>query len=192
MNRRKALKNTSLILGSALLSPAILSTLQSCQQNVSATRELAVLSKKQDDLVRLIADTIIPRTETVGAADVMVNQFIDLLLEGTFDEKEKQQFLDGLSKFDSDCQSTTGKKFVKLNPDERYNYLNNIDAEIMGKTYEEEVPFYYTFKQLVVTIYFSSKAGVVQNLNYLPIPGPYIANIEFKEGDKILIGNNLS
>ena len=53
------------------------------------------------------------------------------------------------------------------------------------------IPFYYTFKSLVITIYFSTEQGIKQNLNYTPIPGPYKGSIELKEGDRIRIGNRM-
>jgi len=53
------------------------------------------------------------------------------------------------------------------------------------------VPFYFTFKQLVITIYFSSEEGVKQNLNYQPIPGSFLGDVGLKAGDKIMVGNQM-
>ena len=191
MKRREAIIKTSWILKSAFLAPTILSVLQSCQEEVSKTRNLLVLNNAQDDLVKAISDTIIPRTTTPSASDVKVNYFIDLLLANVFDKEVKLKFLNGLSQFDSTCQSITGNNFVTLSDEERFVYLEKLDREVMGQQYQDSVPFYYTFKHLTITSYFSTEEGIKQNLNYTPIPGPYIGEVTLKAGDKIMIGNRM-
>ena len=142
-------------------------------KKVPDTKNLLVLTSKQDDLIVAIADKIIPRSDTVSASDEQINIFIDLLLQDVFEEEVKRSFLSGLKEFDEECQLVTGKIFVELNDAERHNYLKTIDKEVMEKEYQEFVPFYYTFKQPTVRVYFSSKEGVKQKMNYLPISGAY-------------------
>jgi hypothetical protein len=97
----------------------------------------------------------------------------------------------GLSQFDEDCESITGNRFLKLTETEQYTYLEKIDKEIMEQEYDELVPFYYTFKHLVITSYFTTEQGIKQNLNYMPVPGAYIGEVDLKPGDKIMIGNRM-
>ncbi|MEQ6119179.1 gluconate 2-dehydrogenase subunit 3 family protein [Reichenbachiella sp. MALMAid0571] len=189
MNRRAALEKTTWMLTSAIFAPSILSALQSCKQKTQGVKDLLVLSADQNNLVVAIADTIIPRTETVSASDVQVNEFIDLLLQDVFDEQVKQAFLNGLSEFDNESKNVTGKSFVQLSGKDRHNYLKKVDEGIMGKVYQDKVPFYYTFKQLTLKTYFSSEKGVKQNLEYVPIPGSYQADIDLREGSKRMVGN---
>ncbi len=191
MERREAVQKVSWILKSAFFAPTILSALQGCEDKVSKTSSLFVLTEEQNDLMKTIADTIIPRTTTPSASDVKVSQFMDLLLKDVFDKAVKEKFLNGLDKFDRDCISSTGESFAKLDESEQYTYLERVDQEIMGKEYGDAVPFYYTFKHLTITIYFSTEQGVKQNLNYNPVPGPYIGEVELKEGDKIMVGNKM-
>ena len=191
MERREAVIKISWILKSAFLAPTILTFLQSCQDEVVNTRDLLVLNDKQDDLIKAIADTIIPRTTTPSASDVNVDRFIDLLLKDVFEEDIKQSFLNGLTQFDKDCETITGNSFVDLDETAQYTYLEKVDKEIMEKEYDEFAPFYYTFKHLIITIYFTTEQGVKQNLHYDPIPGDYIGEIDLKEGDKIRIGNRM-
>ena len=191
MERREALIKTSWILKSAFLTPTLLSFLQSCQETVSRTKNQLILDDKQDNLVKAIADCIIPRTKTPSASDVGVNKFIDLLLTDVFNKEVRQQFLTGLDEFDKECQLAMGKKFAKLSTDNRNEYLENFDKKVMSKTYEDTVPFYYTFKHLTITSYFSTEEGVKQNLNYVPVPGTYKGEVPYTEGDKIMIGNSM-
>ncbi len=191
MERREAVIKISWILKSTFLAPTILTALQSCQDQVLNTRDLLVLSDEQDNLIKAIADNILPRTSSPSASDVKVDLFMDLLLQDVFEEEVKQNFLQGLSEFDKDCESNTGSRFVELNESEQYTYLEKIDKEIMEQEYDELVPFYYTFKHLTITIYFTTEQGVKQNLNYMPIPGPYVGEVDLKPDDRIIIGNRM-
>ena len=191
MERREAVIKISWILKSALLAPTILTVLQSCQEQVLNTRDLMVLNDEQDDLIKAIADTILPRTESPSASDVKVDRFMDLLLQDVFEDEVKQKFLQGLSQFDVDCQSVTGHSFVDLIESDKYTYLEKVDKEIMEQEYDDLVPFYYTFKHLTITIYFTTEQGVKQNLNYNPIPGSYIGEVDLGPDDKIIIGNKM-
>lgn len=191
MERREAVIKISWILKSAFLAPTLLTVLQSCQDQVLSAKELLVLSDDQDDLIIAIADTILPRTASPSASDVKVDRFIDLLLNDVFEEDVKQKFLLGLLEFDKDCESITGSQFLELDTSEQYTYLEKIDKEIMEQEYDELVPFYYTFKHLVITTYFSTEQGIKQNLNYMPVPGAYVGEVDLKPGDKIMIGNRM-
>ncbi len=191
MERREAVIKISWILKSVFLAPTVLTVLQSCQHEVKQSKDLLVFNDNQDSLVKAIADTIIPRTNSPSASDVNVDKFIDLLLNDVFDERTKQIFLNGLSEFDQNCKSVTGESFTNLSEPEQHIYLEKIDKDIMQKDYDELVPFYYTFKHLTITSYFSTEQGVKQNLNYIPIPGPFIGDIDLKPEDKIIIGNKM-
>ncbi len=191
MERREALVNISWLLKSAFLAPTLLTTLQSCQEEVSETNKLLVLNDYQNDLIKTISDTIIPRTTTPSASDVKVNYFIDLLLKDVFEKDVQQKFLKGLIQFDETCKSNTGKSFLNLTEKEQHDYLKQVDEDIMSKEYGDLVPFYYSFKVLTIKTYFSTKEGALNNLNYNPVPGPYQGEIELKKEDKITIGNRM-
>ena len=191
MERREAVIKISWILKSAFLAPGVLTFMQSCQNQVENSVDLLVLDDNQDSLIKTIADTILPRTTSPSASDVKVNRFIDLLLHDIFDEEVKQKFLLGLSQFDEDCESITGSRFLDLKETEQYTYLEKIDKEIMEQEYDNLVPFYYTFKHLVISSYFTTEQGIKQNLNYMPVPGAYVGEVDLKPGDKIMIGNRM-
>ena len=50
-------------------------------------------------------------------------------------------------------------------------------------------PHYFTMmKQLTLWGYFTSKEGMMQALKYVPVPDHYDACIDYKKGDKIMVG----
>lgn len=182
---------TSWILKSAFLAPSILGVLQSCREEVSKSMDTLVLGTEQNNLVCAMADTIIPRTTTPSASDVKVNLFIDLLLADVFDKDTKERFLVGLDEFNVSCFAAMGNYYQRLTVEEQHGCLSKVDENVMGQEYGDAVPFYYTFKHLVITSYFSTEEGIKQNLNYTPVPGPYIGELTLKEGDKITVGNKM-
>ena len=191
MDRRTALRKTSWMLKSTLLAPGLLSAIQACREAVQEEGPLLVLSSSQLKLVSALADTIIPPTDTPSASETAVPQFLDLLLQDVFDDEVKQKFLTGLREFDQECLSVTDSNYLDLSAAEQRSYLEQVDAEVMTATYQDEVPFYYSFKHLVTMIYFSSEAGVKQNLQYRPIPGPFKGDMEYNPGEKITLGNHM-
>lgn len=191
MKRREAIEKTGWILKSAIFTPGLVSAIQSCQPKVNEANSLLVLDTNQFELSKSLADTILPSTETASASDVKVSEFLDVLLSDVFTKESIDHMISGLNQFDTDCESTTGKPFIKLDEKSRISYLNRIDQEVMSENYEDEVPFYFTFKNLVITIYFSSEKGMKQNLNYQPIPGSFLGDVALKAGEKIAVGNQM-
>jgi hypothetical protein len=191
MDRREALIKSTWLLKATVFAPAIIPAIQGCSPGELEQEELKVFNQVQNELIKAIAETIIPRTETVGASDVKVNLFLDLILKDVFSKEETKQFLSGLAEFDKVCQASTGSTFAILSVDEQSKYLTVIDKEVMSETYAEKVPFYYSFKHLVTTIYFSSAEGVKRNLNYQPVPGSFQGEVPYLAGEKMMVGNNM-
>ncbi|MCZ2459027.1 MAG: gluconate 2-dehydrogenase subunit 3 family protein, partial [Chitinophagales bacterium] len=54
---------------------------------------------------------------------------------------------------------------------------------------EEIPPYYFTMmKQLTLWGYFTSEIGMTQALKYVPVPGRFDGCIDYKKGDKIMVG----
>ena len=165
--------------------------INSCRSKITYSGKLFVLDQQQYDLTKSIADTIVPRTDTPSASDVNVPLILDLLLRDTFNDDTKQEFLNGLVQFDSDCKNATDHTFMEHDPKSRYDYLDKIDQLVMAEKYNDKVPFYYAFKKLVITIYFSSEQAIKDNLNYQPVPGPFQGDIRLESESKIMVGNDI-
>lgn len=188
MKRRQA---TGWILKSAIFTPGLISAIQSCRNKIEETVDLLVLDQHQYHLCNAIADTIMPKTETPSASEVRVVEFMDLLLHDVFEQEVVVAFIEGLGKFDEECKSANQNSFTKLSQEQKNSYLEPLDEEVMSKDYDDEVPFYYTFKRLCLTVYYSSEQGVKQNLDYQPVPGEYQADVEMGAGDRISVGNQM-
>ena len=81
MNRRDALKQTALLTGYALSASTIASIMNGCKASGDPAWVPQFLTEEQGALVAEMAECLIPRTDTPGAKDVFVHEFIDLMLK---------------------------------------------------------------------------------------------------------------
>ena len=70
----------------------LFAALQEARVVLGKTTGLRTLDSHQNATVTAIAEMIIPRTETAGATDVGVNQFIDLILTEWYSDEERDGF----------------------------------------------------------------------------------------------------
>jgi Gluconate 2-dehydrogenase subunit 3 len=127
---------------------------------------------------------IIPRTETPGAMDARVPEFIDLIVSDWFDDRSRASFLHGIAAVDELSRQSFGKDFVGSSAQQQSEILRLLGEEMArdaqkvaanprgsrGGLPEPHGNFYFTFRQLVLTGYFSSEAGAAQQLHFQVIP----------------------
>ena len=187
MHRREALK--LLAVGSTLpaLPPHLLSAFRAVHSALPATPALKVLSPHQDATVVAMAELIIPRTETSGAKDTRVNEFIDHILADWYADEDRTRFLSGLADVDTRAQSLFGKNFVEASGEQQSEILRVLGEELAqatdalanaprgyrGSTPEPDSNFYLMFRELTLIGYFTSEPGFTQQLHEEIIPGRY-------------------
>ncbi len=200
MKRREALRNTGLLVGLGLTGGAISSTLfQSCKKAQDIASDIWKPQFIPTDLVDMvveITETILPRTDTPGAKDVNVHQYIDAAWNLFYKPEEKAHIKKGLLDFNETCKSQTGKSFVDLSVDERTQHLVSVEgtankeaAEIAeslpmidrSKMRQEPAvnpitlyPFWNYVKGHTLRGYFTSEEIGENVMTYLPIPGQFI------------------
>jgi hypothetical protein len=121
------------------------------------------LTENQQKIVAEIAELIIPKTDTIGAKDVGVPAFIEMMLKDCYKTPEHQSFTEGLA-------SMERVKFLALNTDERRGVLKLLEQETKKKT-GKATPFWQLIKELTLLGYFTSEAGIKASFEYVQIPG---------------------
>jgi Gluconate 2-dehydrogenase subunit 3 len=109
----------------------------------------------QAALVSRLADDILPRTDTPGALDVLVPQFVDLLYTDWASDDERKLLLDGLAEIDTTSQRLGGEPFVRLADNSHQEMLRVLDKQRSDKS-----GMGYAFgqiKALTVYGYFTSE-----------------------------------
>jgi gluconate 2-dehydrogenase gamma chain len=164
MTRREALRRTALMLGVAV-TPSLISGVmqaQSVAANVNASPRF--LTRAQFATAAAIAERILPKTDTPGAADVGVPAFIDLMYGKYMTAAEKEVFAAGL-----DEVGRTQPGFSTLSLTQQDDVL----TRIAHAAQPHENTFFHLMKELTLLGYFTSEPIGKNVLHYDPIPGRY-------------------
>ena len=137
----------------------------------AGVRPTAGLSGAGLALVEAIADTLLPRTDTPGAADVGVARFIDVIIGENYDDAERERFVAGLDAIDADVKANAGTSFGDLAPDARGPALDRLEA--LTDRRAEPARTYWRLKGLVVHGYFTSEAVMKDVLKVQVMPGAF-------------------
>jgi len=183
MERREAIQRTALIMGTALTPGIATAILGGCSPKIELNWKPQFLSEEEAFLAGQIADRIIPRTDTPGALDVGVDQYIDKMLLDVYSEEDGNAFKEGIKRLNSSSKDTFGKIFTKLSPEEMDSMLQKFESE--------RDRIFQISKELTLIGYFTSEEGIKSNFVYRPIPGKYEDCVDYKSGDKVWIGNHV-
>src|SRR6266404_3434147 len=181
MERREALR--LLAAGTVLqLAPRnLLAALREARKLVETQATFRSLNAHQEAAARVMAELILPKTDTPGATDVGATNFIDLMLTEWYDEQDRTCFLNGLAEVDLRTQALFGKNFVDGSPDQQAEILTwlgqkmSAEAESLPRQRGRSSPassrnFYSMFRRLTLTAYYTSEAGATAELHFQVIP----------------------
>jgi len=133
MNRREALKNFGLGAGILIIGPSTLSLLQSCKNDAKNDWQPTFLSISNGLALQQILNVIIPKTDTLGANDLNLAQFIDSYMDQVASEERRDNFKRSAASFAVAFQAIFDKD---LNDGEEVDfekiiskYLNATQAE---------------------------------------------------------------
>jgi len=185
MKRRAALKNIGLSVGFVVAAPPLLSLLQQCKAAGTAWDPL-YFSPEQGEVVRNLVDLILPTTAaTPGALDVNVPQFIDLYVNETYDETQKENYAKQLNALMAELTST--QQVGDLQP-EAYDallkkYLKATAAE--RAAFDENEKLVYRslngLRDRSIWAYRTSQKIGEEVLAYDPVPGKQIGCGDLQE-----------
>ncbi|MEL6650009.1 MAG: gluconate 2-dehydrogenase subunit 3 family protein [Bacteroidota bacterium] len=181
MDRREALKHTAIILG-AVSASSVMAVMSGCKAGKTRDWTPVVLTEGKADLVAAISERIIPKSETPGAMDAEVDAFIDMVLNGYVEEKEKQAFLAGLADVEARAQSKHQDAFVDLTAEQQDAILTELANETEELAFPERAKaFFPKIKELTITGYFTSELVAEKHLHYQPVPGDYLGCVDIDE-----------
>lgn len=185
MKRKEFLKNTAATLGLAISASSMSAIFVACSKEAKLSWKPVFLTANQAATIAEIAETILPKTKTPGAKELAVPQFIDKMVNDTFDKKGQEEFVKGLETFESQCDSKYGKSFVELSQKEKEEFLMIQEAEnpksgmsLWGINLEPNAApatFYKKVKSLTLFGFYTSQQIGEKVLAFDPVPGEYIA-----------------
>jgi hypothetical protein len=175
MNRRIAIRNMALIMGSAALLPACLSGDKG--KPIVELKHLK-LDAAQENLVSNLCETILPKTSTPGAKDLGINLFVFKMIDDCFDKKGQDDFMAGLKQFGDIVNERYGKSFNELTVAERTDFVQQVDKGGVGQKF---LDFYNVVKGQTVFGYTTSQYFMTKQIVYELIPGRYNAMFPVKK-----------
>ncbi len=182
MQRRDVLKSLAVVLGGAIS--------QSCSQalDVPAAQRVALagaMTDAQRGAVYRCADLIIPTTDTPGAIEAGVDEFLDYVISVWYSEDEREVFFAGLEQMLEQAQSTYGAHFGALNESQQVALLQAAEAREPASDAFAFVNsgsgFFSKIKELTVIGYYMSEVGATLERKYVPMPGFYDGDYKFSE-----------
>ncbi len=167
-------------MGGVVFAPTMLGVLKGCSPSTGRWRP-ELFTASQAALVTALSDTIIPATDTKGAADVGVPGFIESMVKDVYSEEQRTSFLDGLERFDEKCREQTGSAFASLDAGAQTEFANTENRLAIENEAEEGPQFFLVFKELTMVGYFRTEEGATRVLRYEDIPGIYQGCIPFED-----------
>jgi gluconate 2-dehydrogenase gamma chain len=183
MQRREALRIFAAGAVLPVFSPELLALFRQAQPPPGY--KVRTLTPHLNETVIAMTEQIIPATDTPGAKDARVNEFIDVILTEWATPEERAHFIAGLEDIDKQSQKLFGKNFVDASPDQQIAQLRAIDdVTLAGRVARAhhgnhvEPPdqqlkgdFWEVFKRITVHGYYTSEIGFSQELKLQIIPG---------------------
>ncbi len=179
MKRRTALKNTAFMMGGILSASAVAAIFDSCVAPAAGevwTPEF--FSVEEGKMLTKIADLLIPSTDTPGALDALVPQYVDRVAKKMMGEDEKTFIKEGFKAMAAACKEATGKDFLSCTEAEQIAFLQ---AEEKAAIESKEPTLFGGMKDAIYNGFFKSEIGCTEVLKYDPVPGNYDGCIPYSE-----------
>lgn len=194
MNRRDALKAISAMLGGSIALPIASGFLAGCGPSTPESKNGAwrprALTARQNEIVTIVAERIIPQTDTPGATAARVNEFIDLIVNDWFSTSEKQAFFDGMDAALAYCSERYKKDFKSCSDTEQTALLVELENEYRAdrnnaskSNASPRAEFLNTMKQFTLIGFYTSETGASEELRVPPM-GQYLGNEPFDENSR--------
>jgi Gluconate 2-dehydrogenase subunit 3 len=136
------------------------------------------LTKADTTLLGEVAQLIIPATETGGAKEAGVPDFIVMMVDKWFEAGERANFVVGMKAFQAGAVSKYGRKFEQLGDAQRNEYFGALLTAAESKPQAPpsaggaapRSPFVVIMKRLTLAGYYSSELGATTELVFDMIP----------------------
>lgn len=190
--RRKLLQLSLWLVGS-IATTSVSRAIEAGVDGTTGTRH-PVFDDDQRLAVRLLADMIIPPTDTPGAVAAGVPAFMETIVADWYTHAEREFFIRGLRELDAYCQANGGTSFTAATADLRIRALSGQQAIAgdykpparIGLAFfipvdDPLAPFFHRIRELVVLGYYTSELGATRELIYEPMVHEFDGACDFSK-----------
>lgn len=141
-------------------------------------------------LLAVLADTIIPPTDSPGARSAGAQDFMLVLLKDCTERRTLNKFISGLKDLESYCQSQHQRSFAGCAEADRIAILKHFEerdrpfSRLWAKANDRYLgkPFFATLKEYTVIAYCTSEQGATHALRYEAVPVHYNGCLPWSPG----------
>lgn len=182
MDRREALKKVAFLMGGAI-SATTMGVLFESFTVLDKDKNFVSFSATDEEILAEFADIIIPTTaSSPGAKAAGLGSFIPMMVRDCYPAQMQQIFASGMKDMQAKCLKDFNKEFMSMSIEERQKLMQNLTDEAIASN--KAPSFFLIARDLTILGYFSSEIGCTQAREYLPVPGRYDGNAEYKPGQK--------
>lgn len=167
MNRRIVLKQLALATAGAAMLPMCVSD----PKKVTIALTKLQINGDEEELLALLADALIPTTDTPGARAVGAHHFALVMVDDCLEPAEQESYLKGMRAFNAACKEIGGKSFSKATEEERLLLLSEFEKK-KEELNEDVQAFYRTSKRFIIDGYRTSEHFLTNVKPYKLVPGP--------------------
>jgi len=191
-SRRKFIKGLSIILGGTVASGLLTGNAYAVAMTYSPTQSHSTAGKiftvEQLKLLEYVCAIVIPKTATLGAAEVDTHGFIDSQLYHCHSKQTQNKIMALLTDIDEMALSAHSAAFIKLSYDQQFSLLTKLDIGDKPFSQAQRTDF-KSLKQLICFGYYTSEVGASQELRFDAIPGGFKGSIPYSK-DQASWGSN--
>jgi glucoside 3-dehydrogenase (cytochrome c) hitch-hiker subunit len=115
--------------------------------------------------VAALAERILPATDTPGAREANVHQYVDFALSRA-EPEARDRFREGLKRLEAKSRSSFGSAIADLDAGRQDELLAPLAASAPSSSDEPAVAFVFELKRLTVEGYYRSEAGMMNELGF--------------------------
>lgn len=170
MDRRDFVKQLSAGMGAALTPGVLGAILSGCQPNGESA---GLVRPDEHEVLGSLTDAIIPRTDTPGAREAGVPEYIEMMLEHFTPAEQVQTFRAQLDWVSSWLAEQKASRLEDVVEKQRNALLVALDEQAFGNGASDGLPpgepaLFAILKPLTVAGYYTSEIGATQELHKTP------------------------
>ena len=169
MKRRQAIAVLGGVAAGPLIMPSaafaeLLDWSQRVRRSRAASGSASHLTPPRTRVMAALAEVIIPATDTPGASEAGVTEFVAALVDGWLDDDDRDRFLVGLDTVDPAAREHFVADFADCTAEQQSQYVGDLDAELTRLREDPDANasrhFFHDVKRFTLTAYFTSEVGL--------------------------------